>query len=65
MRDRSNKGPAMAQELVAFCRERLIKWSCPREVVFVDSLPLTKVGKIDYRALERLHAVEAPIEDNN
>jgi non-ribosomal peptide synthetase component E (peptide arylation enzyme) len=27
--------------------------------VFVDALPLTKVGKVDYRSLERRHAEEA------
>ncbi len=39
------------EALIAHCRERLIKWSCPREVFFIDNLPVTKVGKIDYRAL--------------
>ena len=55
LRDRARAGTAMESELIAFCRERLIKWSCPREVAFVDALPLTKVGKIDYRELVRLH----------
>ena len=45
-----------AQALVAHCRERLIKWSCPREVHFIEALPLTKVGKVDYRELVRRHA---------
>jgi len=49
-------GPALAQELVDHCRARLIKWSCPREVHFIDALPQTKVGKIDYRELARRHA---------
>ena len=43
---------ALAAELIAHCRERLIKWSCPRDVVFRDELPLTKIGKVDFRALE-------------
>ncbi|HMB55371.1 MAG TPA: hypothetical protein VKU40_18780, partial [Thermoanaerobaculia bacterium] len=33
------------------CRERLIKWSCPREIEFRRELPKTRVGKVDYRAL--------------
>jgi long-chain acyl-CoA synthetase len=37
--------------LIAHCRERLIKWSCPREVEFRPSLPRTRIGKTDYRAL--------------
>lgn len=44
-----------AQALVAHCRERLLKWSCPREVEFKSELPLTRVGKVDYRALQREH----------
>jgi long-chain acyl-CoA synthetase len=44
---------ADSAELIAYCRERLIKWSCPREVVFRDVLPKTRVGKIDVTALVR------------
>ena len=44
---------ADSAELIAYCRERLIKWSCPREVVFRDVLPKTRVGKIDFTALVR------------
>jgi long-chain acyl-CoA synthetase len=44
---------ALAAELVEHCRRELIKWSCPREVEFREALPVTKVGKIDYVALER------------
>jgi long-chain acyl-CoA synthetase len=52
----SVSSPSMQQALIAHCREHLIKWSCPREVQFVDALPLTKVGKVDYRELARRHA---------
>jgi long-chain acyl-CoA synthetase len=54
-REAAQAGPTLGDALVAHCRERLIKWSCPREVEFVDALPLTKVGKIDYRELVRRH----------
>jgi long-chain acyl-CoA synthetase len=46
-------GPALATELIEHCRERLIKWSCPREVEFLEELPKTRVGKIDFTALTR------------
>ena len=49
-------GVPAEQSIVAHCREHLIKWSCPREVHFIDALPLTKVGKVDYRSLMRRHA---------
>lgn len=55
-RDKAQAGAAMQEELIAHCRERLIKWSCPREIEFVTELPLTKVGKVDYRELARRHA---------
>jgi acyl-coenzyme A synthetase/AMP-(fatty) acid ligase len=63
LRDPSRAGPQMGDALIAFCRERLIKWSCPRDVAFVDVLPLTKVGKVDYRSLERRHAQEAKMRE--
>jgi long-chain acyl-CoA synthetase len=44
-------GPALERELIAHCHARLIKWSCPREIEFRTSLPVTRVGKIDYRKL--------------
>lgn len=41
----------LAEELIRYCRERLIKWSCPRDVEFLDELPRTRVGKVDFVAL--------------
>lgn len=43
--------PETEKELIEFCRSRLIKWSCPREIEFRRKLPTTRIGKIDYRAL--------------
>lgn len=37
----------LAEELKAFVRERLEPYKCPREVIFVDSLPTTHLGKVD------------------
>ena len=65
LREPSRAGPQMQDALIAFCRERLIKWSCPREVEFVDALPLTNVGKVDYRSLERRHAKETSTREGD
>jgi long-chain acyl-CoA synthetase len=46
-------GPDMAKELINHCRKDLIKWSCPREVEFIDELPKTRVGKIAYTELQK------------
>ena len=51
LKDPAQANATTADALIAFCRERLIKWSCPREVVFCGALPKTRIGKIDYRSL--------------
>jgi long-chain acyl-CoA synthetase len=40
------------KELIKYCSENLIKWSCPREIEFTSQLPKTLVGKIDFKQLE-------------
>ena len=52
LREGAAGGDALADELIRHCREELIKWSCPREIEFRSELPLTRLGKVDYRALE-------------
>jgi acyl-CoA synthetase (AMP-forming)/AMP-acid ligase II len=42
---------AFAEELMAFCRERIAHFKCPRSVVFVDELPRLATGKIARRLL--------------
>nr|MBA3259758.1 benzoate-CoA ligase family protein [Gemmatimonadales bacterium] len=37
----------LAEELKAFVRERLEPYKHPREVIFVESLPTTHLGKVD------------------
>ena len=43
--------PALADELLAFCRERLAAYKCPRTVDFIDALPRQDNGKIYKRLL--------------
>ena len=42
---------ASESELIAFCRERLAHFKCPRVVSFVDALPRTATGKIQKNLL--------------
>jgi len=44
-------GPALAEEIRGFVGERLAWYQAPREIVFVDELPLTATGKIIRREL--------------
>jgi acyl-CoA synthetase (AMP-forming)/AMP-acid ligase II len=41
----------LADELVAFCRERIAHFKCPTSVVFVDALPRLPSGKLAKRLL--------------
>jgi long-chain acyl-CoA synthetase len=44
-------GPALAQELLAFCAEKLAHYKCPASVDFVDELPRDPNGKLYKRRL--------------
>ena len=55
LKDSSRENTDTAKALIGHCRERLIKWSCPREIEFRRDLPKTLIGKIDYQALVREH----------
>lgn len=45
------RSDALAKEMVAFCRERLAHYKCPRAVDFIDELPRQDNGKIYKRWL--------------
>ena len=47
-------GVATAEEIIAFCRERMAPYKVPRQVVFRDSLPKSGVGKYLRRELRSL-----------
>lgn len=44
----------MKAKILAQIKEEVPGYALPREIEFADSLPRTLVGKVDYRALERL-----------
>ena len=43
----------MEKELIAYCQEHLIRWSCPRDIEFRNDLPCTLVGKVAFNVLEK------------
>jgi long-chain acyl-CoA synthetase len=49
---------ALARALIAFCRERLAGFKCPRSVSFVDELPRSGPGKVLRRELRDLFAAD-------
>ena len=50
-RDMEDAGPALAEELVAYCREQLAALKCPRSIDFEAELPRHPTGKLYKRLL--------------
>ena len=53
LKDLSKASADMEKQLIDFCQNNIIKWSCPREIEFRDSLPKTLVGKVAFNVLEK------------
>ncbi|TQS27030.1 acyl-CoA synthetase [Microbispora sp. KK1-11] len=49
--DPAGAGPALEAELIAYCRERLAHYKCPKSVDFRDELPRHPTGKLYKRLL--------------
>ncbi len=47
--------PACADSIIAYCRERLAGFKCPRSVDFMDELPRLPSGKLLKRKLRQLY----------
>jgi acyl-CoA synthetase (AMP-forming)/AMP-acid ligase II len=45
------RGPALAEELIGYCRERLADVKCPRTVDFVEELPRLPTGKLQKKLI--------------
>ena len=43
---------ALKRELLAYCKERIVRYAVPSEIEFREELPKTLVGKVAYRELE-------------
>jgi acyl-CoA synthetase (AMP-forming)/AMP-acid ligase II len=50
---------ALAAELVAFCRDRLAHFKCPRAVDFTDAMPRQDNGKLYKRRLREQYAASS------
>lgn len=60
LKNHSGADGELAKNLIEYCRERLIKWSCPRDVEFRNELPKTRLGKVDFVALAKEPAAQKP-----
>lgn len=52
----SAAGPGLAEQLQAWCRERLSRMKCPRSIDFVQELPRNENGKLLKRVLREQYA---------
>jgi long-chain acyl-CoA synthetase len=44
-------GPDLERELIAFCRQGIAHFKCPRSIDFIEELPRTETGKMAKRLL--------------
>jgi acyl-CoA synthetase (AMP-forming)/AMP-acid ligase II len=47
-------GAVTAEDLIAFCRQRLAAFETPKRIVFLDALPTTVGGKVQKHRLREL-----------
>lgn len=52
--DPTESDEALRSRILAHCERTMLQYAIPREIEFRDDLPRTKVGKIDFVALERI-----------
>jgi len=38
--------PVTKEEIIAFCKERLVNYKCPKKVIFLSALPRNAMGKV-------------------
>jgi acyl-CoA synthetase (AMP-forming)/AMP-acid ligase II len=43
----------MRRAIMAKCQQYLIRWSVPKEIEFVDELPYTMLGKVDFVKIQK------------
>jgi long-chain acyl-CoA synthetase len=48
-------GPGLEAEIMAFCRDHLSHYKCPRSVDFTDQLPRGENGKLYKKALRETY----------
>ena len=49
---RNDDEDQLTQKIVDFGLQNLSKWSVPKQVEYIDALPRTKIGKVDFKVLK-------------
>ena len=55
----TSPSPTLGRELQAYAQSRLERYKYPREVIFVDALPRTHLGKVDRGALAKQASIHS------
>jgi fatty-acyl-CoA synthase len=54
-------GKVTSEEILEFLRPQVAKWWLPDNVVFIDAIPKTSVGKFDKKVLRAQHEMETNV----
>lgn len=46
---------ALTASIISYANEHLSKWSVPKTVEYIDALPRTKIGKVDFKVLQAMN----------
>ena len=53
-KDRVSELKKLKEELIKLCQDKLPSYSQPEDFIFEEDLPLTSVGKVDYKKVEKM-----------
>ena len=55
LKQTNSEKETIREELIDLCAKSLFDYEIPECFVFMDALPLTGIGKVDYKALEKMN----------
>jgi fatty-acyl-CoA synthase len=55
-------GSLTPQDIISYLEPRVAKWWLPDEVIFIDAIPKTSVGKFDKKVLRAQYAADHPAQ---
>ena len=53
-KDKIEELKKLKEELIELCKDKLPSYSQPEDFIFEEELPLTSVGKVDYKQVEKI-----------
>lgn len=53
LKDKTLDQEQCRKEITEYCKNNMAEYSVPREIVFADKLPVSLMGKVDFKSLEK------------